>query len=74
MAKAKASSPQSAPSVSPIGKITYLIEDTAPPYVAGVKVGDVKEIELTEVQARSELLAGHISPKPVPSSAVQNND
>jgi len=74
MAKANASSPQIAAPVSSTGKITYLIEDTAPPYVAGVKVGDRKEIELTEVQARSELLAGHISPKPVPSSAVRNND
>ena len=74
MAKAKTSLPQSAEPNSGDGKITYLIEDTAPPYVAGVKVGDRKEIELTEVQARSELLAGHISPKPVPSSAVQNND
>jgi len=50
-------------------KATYLIAEKAPPYIAGERVGDRKEIELTERQARAELLAGYILPKPASSNA-----
>lgn len=55
--------------VNPTERATYLIAEKAPPYIAGERVGDRKEIELTERQARAELLAGHILPKPVSSDA-----
>ncbi|MBB3461978.1 hypothetical protein [Rhizobium sp. BK377] len=54
---------------SPTDKAIYVIAERAPPYIAGERVGDRKEIELTEHQARAELLAGHILPKPVASDA-----
>lgn len=44
-------------------RVTYDITETAPPYIAGQRVGDRKEIELAEDQARNELLSGHIRPK-----------
>lgn len=51
------------------GKSWYEISDRAPTYVAGRRIGlaeeetRLKEIELTEAEARSELIAGHIRPK-----------
>ena len=52
------------------GKSIYLIEGTAPPYIAGRRVGHMTEIELTEPEARAELLSGHIWPKDQPRPAA----
>jgi hypothetical protein len=42
----------------------YLITDQAPSHIAGRRIGDdQKTVELTEDQARAELLAGHIAPQ-----------
>jgi len=62
--------------VAPIddGKIAYEIVRPAPPRIALQFVSaDQTEIRLTEVQARAEVLAGHIRPKK-PVTAPSNND
>lgn len=64
MAKKTAATP-----TNPTDKVTYLITETAPSHVAGERVDGRKEIELTERQARAELLAGHIRPKAASSEA-----
>lgn len=64
MAKKTAAAP-----INANDRAIYLIAEKAPPYIAGERVGDRKEIELTERQARAELLAGHILPKPASSNA-----
>jgi len=53
-------------------KATYSITDKAPARIAGVRIqSGQKTIDLTEHQARAELLSGHIVPaKPAASASV----
>lgn len=56
------------------GKIAYEIVRPAPPRIALQFVSEEQtEIRLTEVQARAEVLAGHIRPKK-PATAPSNAD
>lgn len=70
MAKPTKSTPEetaapAAPAAIDDGKIAFDITDKAPPRIALQRIGkDQTEIRLTEEQARAELLAGHIRPKP----------
>ncbi|MDM9647754.1 hypothetical protein [Rhizobium sp. S163] len=49
--------------IDPSAVALYTITETAPPRIAGRRLEvDQKTIELTESQARAELLAGHIVP------------
>lgn len=75
---AKATRPASetpAAAVSPNddGRSAYVVTDKAPMRVAGrgVKVGDV--LQLTEEEARAELLALHIRPEGLPAKGKQEN-
>lgn len=55
------------------GKTTYDITDKAPPRIALQRIGkDQTEIRLTEEQARAELLAGHIRPKPTAEASASD--
>ena len=53
---------------------TYLIEKSAPGWIAGKRVGDAKEIELTDGQALMELLSGHIWPKSIERKPATPDD
>lgn len=76
---AKPTQPKDAPEATPPaehddGKIAYEIVRPAPPRIALQFVAeDQTEIRLTEVQARAEVLAGHIRPK-TPVTVPSNND
>lgn len=61
-----AATPAKAPTTIDDSKIAYDITDKAPPRIALQRIEKGQtEIRLTEEQARAELLAGHIRPKPV---------
>jgi hypothetical protein len=49
-------------SPAPAGVADYIVTDTAPPRVAGRRVAAGDILQLTEDQARSELIALHIRP------------
>lgn len=58
MAKKPAETPIAA---DPNAVTVYVITDQAPSHIAGRRLGDdQKTVELTEDQARAELLAGHL--------------
>ncbi|MDG3580417.1 hypothetical protein P7F60_28975 [Rhizobium sp. YJ-22] len=62
---ATAEAPATTPAALDDGKIAYDITDKAPPRIALQRIEKGQtEIRLTEEQARAELLAGHIRPKP----------
>ena len=44
------------------GKLAYVVTDKAPPRVAGRRVEAGDQIRLTEAEALSEKMAGHILP------------
>ncbi|APO76110.1 hypothetical protein AM571_CH03316 [Rhizobium etli 8C-3] len=69
MAKTPKTSTAMVDPVTTTDRVTYDITETAPPFIAGQRVGDRKEIELTEDQARNELLSGHIRPKSTAKNA-----
>lgn len=46
-------------------QIAYVVTETAGPKVAGRTVAPGEELLLTEFEARAELLAGSLTPKPV---------
>lgn len=63
MTRKTAATPTVAPvSPAPAGVADYIVTDTAPPRVAGRRVAAGDILQLTEDQARSELIALHIRP------------
>ncbi|MCY1705241.1 hypothetical protein [Pannonibacter sp. SL95] len=63
MTRKTAATPTVAPvSPDPGGVADYIVTDTAPPRVAGRRVAAGDILQLTEDQARSELIALHIRP------------
>lgn len=62
-AKTKADLTEATATASTDGVQTYVVTETAPARVAGRRVKDGDTIELSEEEARGELLALHIRPE-----------